>query len=293
MTTSTDVRAADGRILRVHDGNDALTGEPTLTVLWHHGSPQTGALLAPVLDAAVSRGIRLLSYGRPGYGGSTPNPERDVASAAADVAAIADNLGLERFAVMGASGGGPHALACAALLHDRVLATVTLASIAPFDADGLDWYAGMADSGAVRAAADGGRSARAAFEETAVFDPASFIDADYAALDGDWSALGADVGLATAGGPAGLGGLVDDHVAFTRPWGVDLADIRTPTLIVQGAEDRVVPLAHGRWLSDHLPNGEAWWHTLDGHISVLDAVPRAFDWMLEQAGPDPVRSPGR
>lgn len=281
MTTSTDVRTLDGRVLRAHDGRDALPSEPVLTLLWHHGSPQTGALLAPVLEAAVSRGIRLVSYGRPSYGGSTPNPGRDVASAAADVAVIADALGIDRLAVMGASGGGPHALACAALLPTRVTAVVTLASIAPFDAEGLDWYGGMADTGAVRAAADGGRSARAAFEETAEFEPSSFNDADYASLDGRWSALGADVAVATARGPAGLDGLVDDDVAFTRPWGFDVSDIRVPTLVVQGGDDRVVPLAHGRWLSDHLPNGEAWWRHRDGHIGVLDAVPAALDWLLD------------
>ncbi|PSL37169.1 pimeloyl-ACP methyl ester carboxylesterase [Labedella gwakjiensis] len=285
MTTSTDVRTRDGRVLRAHDGGDALTADPVVTVLWHHGSPQTGAPLAPVLDAAVSRGIRLLSYGRPSYGGSTPNPGRDVASAAADVAAIADALDVGRFAVVGASGGGPHALACAALLPSRVTAVVALAGIAPFDADGLDWYAGMADTGAVRAAAEGGRGAREAFEETAEFEPSSFNDADYAALDARWSALGADVGVAAAQGPAGLGGLVDDDVAFTTPWGFDVSDIRVPTLVVQGGDDRVVPLAHGRWLADHLPNGEAWWRHHDGHIGVLDAIPAAFDWILENAAP--------
>jgi pimeloyl-ACP methyl ester carboxylesterase len=82
------------------------------TVVWHHGSPRTGALLEPLQSAAARRGIRLLSYGRPSYGGSSPRPGREVASAAADVAQLADVFGVARFAVMGASGGGPHALAC-------------------------------------------------------------------------------------------------------------------------------------------------------------------------------------
>src|SRR5690348_1459842 len=107
-----DVRTDDGRVLRVHEGGG---DGARLTVVWHHGSPQTGALLDPLLDAATVRGIRLVSYGRPSYGGSTPRPGRDVASAADDVARITDALGTGRFATMGASGGGPHALACAAL----------------------------------------------------------------------------------------------------------------------------------------------------------------------------------
>jgi pimeloyl-ACP methyl ester carboxylesterase len=281
MVITRDVDLPSGRTLRVYDGRDALSAAPRVVVVWFHGSPQTGAILPPVLEAAVARGIRVLSYARPGYGGSTPAPGRDVASAAPDVAALVDAFDVERFAVMGASGGGPHALACAALLPDRVTAVVTLAGIAPFDAEGLDWFAGMADTGAVRAAAEGGRDARALFEETADFDPSSFNDGDYEALDGRWSALGEDVGVATAGGPAGLGGLVDDDVAFTRPWGVDLADIHAPTLVVQGGDDRVVPLAHGEWLSGHVSRSEAWWRRHDGHISVLDAIPAALDWILE------------
>src|SRR6185312_11619893 len=110
MATVQDVRLDDGRVLRVHDTAEG-SATTAFTVVWHHGSPQTGALLAPVVEAAAARGIRVLSYGRPGYGGSSPKPGRDVASAASDVAALTNALGVDRFAVMGASGGGPHALA--------------------------------------------------------------------------------------------------------------------------------------------------------------------------------------
>jgi pimeloyl-ACP methyl ester carboxylesterase len=133
MTTVQDVRLDDGRTVRVHDTGDTIASA-TLTLVWHHGSPQTGAPLAPLVAAAAERGIRLVSYGRPSYGGSTPKPGRDVASAASDVAQLADALGVDRFAVMGASGGGPHALACGALLPDRVIAVACLATLAPFGA---------------------------------------------------------------------------------------------------------------------------------------------------------------
>jgi pimeloyl-ACP methyl ester carboxylesterase len=117
MVSERDVRLDDGRTLRVYDrGADTADA---FTVVWHHGSPQTGAPLEPLLAAAARRGIRLVSYARPRYGGSSPNAGRDVASAAADVAQLTDALGVARFAVMGASGGGPHALACAALLPGR------------------------------------------------------------------------------------------------------------------------------------------------------------------------------
>ena len=161
VVTETDVRLTDDRIVRVYDSGALDSDAPT--VVWFHGSPQTGALLAPLLEAAAARGIRLLSYARPGYRGSTRVAGRDVASAAADVGEFADALGLSRFAAMGASGGGPHALACAALLPHRVTAAVAFASLAPFEAS-FDWFAGMASDGALPPAAGVGPDARTAFE---------------------------------------------------------------------------------------------------------------------------------
>ncbi|MEJ5869274.1 alpha/beta hydrolase [Pseudokineococcus sp. 5B2Z-1] len=282
MSSGCDVVVADGRVLRVHDsGPPGAPGRADgVTLVWHHGSPQTGALLEPVLAAAAPRGLRVVSYGRPGYGGSTPRPGRDVASAAEDVAAVADALGLDRLVVVGASGGGPHALACAALLPDRVVGAVCLAGLAPFR-DERWWFDGMADDAALRAAARG-RDARLRHAEHDAFDPSCFVDADWEALAGPWADLGADAQRAGAEGP---GGLVDDDVAFTRDWGVDLADVRPPVLCVHGDRDRVVPPAHGRRLVDALPRGELWTRPADGHVSVLAALPAALDRLLEVAGP--------
>lgn len=273
MLSGSDVGLRDERTVRVYDTG----GEPdALAIVWHHGSPQTGALLEPLLAAAAVRGIRLVSYGRPSYGGSSPLPGRDVASAAGDVAQIADHLGLRRFAVMGASGGGPHALACAALLPDRVTGAVCLAGIAPYST-AYDWFAGMADDGGLRAALLG-REERARFEESAEFDTANFIRADWAALEGDWSSLGADAGRAGAAGPDGL---VDDDVAFVTPWGFDLAQVDGPVLLVQGGQDRVVPPAHVDALLRGCPGAELWLRPREGHISVLSACPVAMDWLGE------------
>jgi pimeloyl-ACP methyl ester carboxylesterase len=275
MVTESGIRLADGRVLRAFDA-DVPEGGARLAVLWHHGSPQTGALLEPLLEAAAPRRIRLVSYARPSYGGSSPNPDRTVASAAEDVRQIADTLGIERFAVMGASGGGPHALACAALLPDRVTGAVVIAGIAPFT-DAFDWYAGMVAPGGLRAAT-GGRDARGRFAATDEFDPGQFVAADWAALEGAWRSLGQDAGKADAAGPDGL---IDDDVAFTKPWGFDLARVGAPVLVVQGGEDRVVPPAHADWLVRHLPAAELWLRPRDGHVSVLGAVPVAMDWLLE------------
>jgi pimeloyl-ACP methyl ester carboxylesterase len=268
-----DIAAGDGRTLCVHDSGGAGPA-----VLWFHGSPQTGALLDPVLAAAEQRGLRLVSYGRPSYGGSSPRPGRDVASAAADVEAIAGALGLERFAALASSGGGPHALACAALLPRRVTGVVLLAGIAPLT-DGYDWFDGMADPSGLRAA-QAGPSARAAYARTAQFDPASFVAADYATLRGSWASLVEDVARANADGPDGL---IDDDLAFVASWGFDLADVAVPVLLVQGADDRVVPVAHARWMAAHIPGAELRIRPGDGHISVLDTVPAALDWLLSDA----------
>ncbi|MEF3402182.1 alpha/beta fold hydrolase [Agromyces sp. CCNWLW203] len=276
MITEHDIPVRDGGSLHAYDtGPDAAS---PLTLVWHHGSPQTGAPLEPVLAAASARGIRLVSYGRPSYGGSTPRPGRDVASAAADVSVIADALGVDRFAVMGASGGGPHALACAALLPERVTGAVTLAGIAP-RTDDYDWFAGMAAPGGLRAAVDG-RAARATFAETdQEFDPSQFLPVDWAALEERWGSLGGDAGRA---GEAWPDGLVDDDVAFAAPWGFDLAGIVAPVLLVQGEGDRVVPAKHASWLVAYIPRASLWMRLDDGHVSVLDVVPDAMDWLLER-----------
>ena len=274
MVSGRDLQLEDGRTLRVYDSG---AGEQAL--LWHHGSPQTGAPLEPLLAAAARRGIRLLSYGRPSYGGSSPSPGRSVASAAGDVAQLVDALGVERFAVMGASGGGPHALACAALLKGRVTGAVCLASPAPYAQD-VDYFGGMVAPGGLRAAVEG-RAARARFAETAEFDRESFIAADWAALEGTWAPLGQD---AMAAGTAGPDGEIDDDVAFVSPWGFELSQVETPVLLVQGGEDRVIPPAHADRLLRGCPRAELWLRPREGHVSVLGACPVAMDWLTVLTG---------
>ena len=273
--TKRELQLLDGRRLMVYD-TGALDAPEALTVVWHHGSPQTGALLEPLVTAAAARNIRLVSYARPSYGGSSPRTGRDIASAAADVVELVDALGVERFATMGASGGGPHALACAAVLSDRVIGAVTLASPAPYS-DAFDWYAGMVAPGGLQAAA-AGRDARERYAATDEFDETSFTPADWTALSGTWASLGRDAGQADAAGPDGL---IDDDVALAAPWGFDVAAITTPILLVQGGEDRVIPPSHADWLLHHIPSAELWLRPRDGHIAVLEASPVAMDWLRD------------
>jgi pimeloyl-ACP methyl ester carboxylesterase len=212
-----DVGTDDGRALHAYDvGPTGRSDE--LVVLWHHGTPNTGAPPEPLFEAARSLGIRWIGYDRPSYGGSTPHPGATVASAADDARQVADQLGVGRFAVFGHSGGGPRALACGALLSDRVLAVVSISAPAPWPADGLDFFEGMSD-GSVRELQAAARG-RAELEEVLAateFDPESFIAADYAALDGTWSWFNGIVQAATANG---LDGVVQDDVTAMAPWGL-------------------------------------------------------------------------
>ncbi|ROP66137.1 alpha/beta fold hydrolase [Curtobacterium sp. ZW137] len=279
------IRLSDERTVHVDDSGQPETGQPETspvetgpaapTLVWHHETPHTGRHLAPVLAHATARGIRLVALTRPGFGGADPLPGRTVADGARDLEQVLDALGIDRVATIGGSGGGPHALAAAALLPDRVSAVATFASPAPF-VDTPAWWAGMADDGGLRSARSG-REARLTWAETAGFDPAQFTDADWAALDGEWAALGQD---AQAAGPTGSEGAADDDLAFVTDWGFALSDVRVPVLVEQGVEDRVIPLAHGRMLASGLPDATFHERADAGHIAVLAGVPQAMDWLL-------------
>jgi len=284
MVTEADLGLPDGRTLHYYDtaGNGAAADSPhaSAAVFWHHGTPNVGSPPEPLFAAAAGQGFHWVSYDRPGYGGSSPHPDQDVASAAADVAAIADALGLGRFAVVGHSGGGPRALACGALLPDRVIGVVSMSAPAPHQAEGLDWFAGWSKNGtAEQRAAAGGRAALEDYVEHAEFDMDDFTAGDQEALYGRWAWVGRVAGQAMAAGPAAM---IDDLLAAARPWGFDVADTAVPVLVVHGGADLMVPSAHGRWLATRCPGAELRITPDDGHITVLDHAPAALDWLSRQ-----------
>ncbi len=135
------MRTPDGRTL------DAFVAGPEdgVALLFHNGTPSSGQLYGPFVETAAGRGVRMISFSRPGSGESTRNPGRSVADVAVDAAAVLDEFGIGQCYTLGWSGGGPHALACAALLRDRVTAAATVGGLAPYGADGLDWMTGMGD----------------------------------------------------------------------------------------------------------------------------------------------------
>ncbi|MBT2208826.1 alpha/beta fold hydrolase [Actinomadura sp. NEAU-AAG7] len=275
-----DLRLDGCRTLHVYDTAPEATD--ALTIFWQHGTPNLGAPPRPLVAASERLGLRWVSYDRPGYGGSTPVPGRDVASAAFYVSAVADALGIGRFAVVGHSGGGSHALACGVSPAGRVLGVVAVAALAPYDAAGLDWFAGMADGGAasLRAAARG-RAAKERHEAEAGFDPEMFTPADHVALAAEWSWFDEVVDPAVAQGP---GGLIDDDLAYVAPWGFDPSGITVPVLLLHGDQDRIVPAAHARWLARRCPTATARLSPDDGHISVLRSAAPALEWLHSLAG---------
>jgi len=285
-----DVRVPDGRTLHVYEAGDPQ-GE---LVLVHHGTPCSGVLARWWSDDAATRGVRLVGYDRPGYGGSDRHSGRSIADVASDSGAIADAYGVERFRTWGVSGGGPHALACAALLPDRVRAAATLASVAPFDADGLDWSAGMGQDNLDEfgAAVAGQEALRPYLAEASAALVAAgpdgmadtfrsiLPDVDVAALTGDFAAF---TYTWLAGGQRnGYEGWLDDDLAFVRPWGFDVGSISVPVLLVQGRHDLMVPFAHGEWLAAHVAGAVAWLSDDDGHLTLLSDLSGVHSWLLER-----------
>ncbi|MEU4428763.1 alpha/beta hydrolase [Actinoplanes sp. NPDC024001] len=271
MVKESDISGPDGAVLHAYDW-----GSGDRVVMWHHGTPNIGLPPQPLFAAAERLGVRFISYDRPGYGGSSPLPGRDFASAGRLAAAVADGLGVDEFAVYGHSSGGPHALACAALLPDRVTAAVSISGLAPFTADGLDWFAGMGPGSlASLGAAAAGREAKQA-QAQAGGEP-DFTAGDWAALEGEWGWFGSVVEPAMAGGP---GPLIEDDLANVGPWGFDPVVISAPVLLVHGEADAVVPSSHSAWLAERIPKATLRLIPGAGHISVLpgEAVP-ALEWL--------------
>lgn len=286
------VQSPDGRSLDVLDA-----GGDGVPLLYHSGTPG-GAVPWPAgIAAAQDAGLRWLTYSRPGYGSSTAQPGRAVADAVTDSAAVLDALGLGEFLTFGWSGGGPHALACAALLPDRCLGAATVAGAAPSTEPDLDFLAGMGDDNVEEfSLSRQGRDTLApALEEMS--QPFREVSGEHIveAMGGllsepDLEALTgpmADYIAAMARESVRLSaeGWVEDDLAFCEPWGFDLGSITVPVAIWQGSEDRMVPFSHGRWLAAHVPTARA--HLLEGvgHISLVARLPEILaDLTAHSAG---------
>ncbi len=286
---SGEFRSADGRRV-VFSRYGPADGH---RVLFHYGSPGTRHLGPRMVEAVERHGIQLLVLDRPGYGASTRRPGRRIADVAEDVGLLADMHGWDRFAVWGGSGGGPHALACASLLADRVLRCASVVGPAPYDADGLDWFEGMSPGNveefsralegeaAYRPLVE--RLAREAVEATRAGEVS--IPTDYELPEADLAALRSrltDPGhleRTIAAHTDGVDGWIDDCMAMTRPWGFDPATVQLPVSIWYGPDDVLCPRGHAEWLLSRIPGAER--HELPhDHMLEADELDAIYRWLV-------------
>ncbi|HEX2304039.1 MAG TPA: alpha/beta fold hydrolase [Gaiella sp.] len=283
-----EVALPDGRRLE----GWASEGPSTSAVLFHVGTPCAGIAYEPLVEETARRECRFVTYSRPGYAGSTRRPGRSVADCVDDVAALARQLGLERLHVVGWSGGGPHALACAVLLPELVGSAATLAGVAPWAAAGLDWLDGMADENRQEfgAAHESGEALERFLESSAEEHGkvtaaglaemlgALVTDVDKDALTGAFAEYLAS--LFRAAVSTGIWGWYDDDLAFTRAWGFSLEDVAVPVTVWQGRQDAMVPYAHGQWLAAHVAGARAMLLEDEGHLSLVARFGDVVDHLL-------------
>lgn len=285
------VPAVGGRELEVLEAGN-LQGLP---ILIHHGTPGCAALPAATMAEAETSGWRLITFSRAGYGASSRAPGRDVAQVVEDAAAIMDWLGIDRFATWGLSGGGPHSLACAALMPERVVAVSCLSGVAPYPAEGLDWFAEMgeanvqdfqrtisSDPAEVRAAIEQeAAEMRAATPEQLMEQISSVLSEEDAALMRSDAENFVHLSM-TRGLAFSADGLFDDSLAFTRPWGFEPAQIRVPTQVWQGNQDLMVPFSHGKWLAERIPGAEPHLVPEYGHLTaVFRHLTEVHTWLAQ------------
>ncbi|MFJ4964987.1 Proline iminopeptidase [Streptomyces sp. ADI96-02] len=283
------VRAADGRHLMVERLGDPR-GRPVFLL---HGTP--GSRLGPAPRGMVlyQRHTQLIAYDRPGYGGSDRHEGRRISDVVEDVRAIADSLGLERFAVVGRSGGAPHALACAALMPERITRTAALVGLAPWGAAGLDWFEGMAASNVLAystAAADPDGLAESFIVRSAQIrqDPVRLLDDLRRELTDSDRLVVNDVGIRSMllrnyseGLRTSAYGWIDDAIAFCRPWGFEPARIGGRVMLWHGEKDVFSPVGHSRWLAGQIPGATTVLEPAAAHFDALSVLPRVLDWLLD------------
>lgn len=288
------VAAADGRSLTIAEWGDA-DGFPVFSL---HGTPGSRFVGQANASMYASVGARVITYDRPGYGGSDRFRGRRVVDCVADVSVIADTLGIERFAVTGGSWGGPHSLAVAARLPERVTRAACAAGVAPFDMPGFDWFAdmdavnieelGWALEGEDVLTSNIERVAARMLERVAddpskmISDNVQLSEADRAQMANPERHEAIRKGINEAF-RHGVGGYVDDVLCLIQPWGFDVTEIRVPTRVIYGLTDVLVPRQHGDWLAHNVPNAEAVIDEQGGHVPDSKLETERIRWLVQPA----------
>ena len=294
------VTAPDGREIAF-----AVWGDPTgFPVLRLHGTP--GCRLMRWRDETVYArlGVCFVTYDRAGYGRSSRVRGRRVVDDVDAVRSIADELGFERFGVSGASGGGPHALACAARLPERVVRATCAVGTAPYGSPGLApdaWFEGMdpANVQEFRFAFDGEDALVAELERMqakyaahAAADDVSSVLEEYDLSESDRARLARPETMQTLNETIrehavnGVYGWADDMLALTGPWGFDVSEIAVSVLVRYGSADVLIPPGHGRWLAANVPGCVV---KVDdaGHLGgdPVEAIAEDVRWLRDGAPP--------
>ena len=286
MEREGSAKAPDGRTLAYFE-RGAADGVPVIVC---HGTPGSRLTRHPDRELYERHGVRMVVYDRPGYGRSDPKPGRTVADAAADIEAIADSLGLDRFAVVGGSGGAPHALACGALIGDRVLRVGALVTPAPSDTSDFDFFKGLAEINVKEfGAALKGQAAIETylrpFADELLRNPDAVIDEIVSQLpDVDRAIAEREEFRAifresfTEAVRQGVRGWADDDLAFAKSWGFEPEDVYAEVRLWQGELDVLAPRSHGEYVASRLPNArfellEGGGHFLDEEWAVV------LDWL--------------
>jgi pimeloyl-ACP methyl ester carboxylesterase len=287
------VAAADGRTLTIAECGDP-DGFPVFLL---HGTPGSRFAGQGAESAYANVGARVITYDRPGYGGSDRFRGRRVVDSVADVSAIADSLGIERFAVSGGSWGGPHSLAVAARLPERVTRAACAAGVAPFDMPGFDWFAdmdavnieelGWALEGEDVLAREIERVAASMLERVAD-DPAKLVsESEVEFSEADRAIMASPERhelirrMINEAFRQGVWGYVDDTLCLIQPWGFDASEIRVPTRVLYGRTDVLVPRQHGEWLAHNVPNAEPVIDEQAGHFPDPNVVTERFGWLVQ------------
>jgi pimeloyl-ACP methyl ester carboxylesterase len=302
------------RTLELPDGRTlayAIWGDPAgFPVLSLHGTPGCRFNRWPKEEVYAELGVCWVTHDRAGYGQSDRHHGRNVADEAADVAALADELGFDRFGVSGGSGGGPHVLACAALLPERVLRATCIVGITPFGAAGLEedeWLAGMDPENIkeFRWAQAGEdvlvpelEAEHKRVEERVAADPANVLEG-FELSESDREQLARPESMQVIREATfeecvnGVGGWADDDLAFTRPWGFDIATIAVPVLIKYGLTDVLVPAAHGEWLAANVPGAIVEVDDTGGHMGTdpEQEIAANVRWLSEGIPPEGSTTP--
>jgi pimeloyl-ACP methyl ester carboxylesterase len=252
-----------------------------------HGTPSCGAGFDWVDEPAHERGIRVIAPDRPGVGLSDPLPPRPVVEYASDLADLADAFGLDRFAVLGYSGGGPYACAAAYALGPRLSAAGVAAGMGQIgvwatvdDFEGTDtrfldmsrkrpWLARTLLRATSVAANAFPKQALASFAKELTPDEAEFMRS----VDDPRPVMA----LFTHAFLRGARGVVDDYAALAQPWGFDVEAIDVPVQVWQGDADTMVPLAHAHELVARVPKATLTVWPDEGHLALINHVGDVLD----------------